>query len=59
MDTWFEIEEKNVRHLWECPECDDALYVQPWFYSEMGTPVCSDCDKDMEYIRTEVNDAKV
>lgn len=59
MQTWYEIEEKKVRHLWECPDCNKGVYVQPWYYSEMGTPICSDCDNDMEYIRTEINDAKV
>lgn len=52
---WVEIEDKKVRHLWECAECDYHVYVEPWFYSEMGEPGCTECDNDMEYIRTEID----
>jgi peptide subunit release factor 1 (eRF1) len=53
---WITVDEKKVRHCWECPECNYRVYVQPWFYSEMGTPVCTECewDDEMEYIRTEI-----
>ena len=50
---WVKIEDKQIRHLWECANCDHYEYVEPWFYSEMGEPVCAECDNDMEYIRTE------
>ena len=50
---WVSIDDKKIRHLWECPECNNHAYVEPWFYSEMGEPVCAECDNDMEYIRTE------
>lgn len=53
---WVIIEEKRVRHLWECPECDSKVHVQPWWYSENGTPMCINCsDQDMEYIHTELD----
>ena len=29
---WIIIDEKKVRHLWECPECDNKVYVEPWWY---------------------------
>lgn len=52
---WIVIDEKKVRHLWECPECDRKAYVEPWFYSENGTPMCVECpDQDMEYINTQI-----
>ncbi len=53
---WIKIDDNKVRHLWECPNCDDKVYVEPWFYSEMGEPVCTACDRDdtMEYIQTEI-----
>ena len=52
---WYDIEDNKVRHYWECPECDRHAYVEPWFYSENGTPMCIHCpDQDMEYIRTEI-----
>ena len=54
---WITVDDKKIRHLWECPECDSAAYIEPWWYSENGTPMCVNCtDQDMEYIRTEYND---
>ena len=57
MENWQTINDKKIRHRWECPECDNYAYVEPWYYSEMGVPVCTDCEWDdtMEYIRTEIN----
>ena len=54
---WISIDDKKIRHLWECPECNNHAYVEPWYYSEMGEPVCTECDWDdtMEYIRTEID----
>ena len=52
---WIIIDEKKVRHLWECADCEANVYVQPWYYSEMGTPFCKDCKKDMEYINTQID----
>ena len=52
---WTKIDDKKVRHLWECADCDNLVYVEPWFYSENGEPFCTKCEKDMEYIRTEVD----
>ena len=53
---WIIIDEKKVRHLWECPDCKDSYsHVEPWFYSEHGEPVCIHCDKTMEYIHTELD----
>jgi formylmethanofuran dehydrogenase subunit E len=52
---WVIIDEKKLRHKWECPNCDEYAYVQPWWYSENGTPMCTECDDDMEYIRTEID----
>ena len=51
---WVIIEEKRVRHRWECAKCNKVEYVPPWYYSEMGTPVCKDCDEDMEYVHTDL-----
>ena len=51
---WIIIDEKKVRHKWECADCEANVYVEPWYYSEMGTPSCLECEKDMEYIHTEL-----
>jgi hypothetical protein len=55
MENWIFVNDHKIRHRWECPECDGHSYVQPWYYSEMGEPMCTDCDSDMEYVRTEYN----
>ena len=52
---WIIIDEKKVRHKWECPECDNKVYIESWWYSENGTPMCDKCDIDMEYIHTEID----
>lgn len=52
---WQTIDDKKIRHLWECPECNNHVYVEPWYYSEMGEPVCPEHDETMEYIHTEID----
>jgi NAD-dependent SIR2 family protein deacetylase len=52
---WIIIDEKKVRHLWECSECNRQAYVEPWYYSEMGTPSCEICEREMEYINTQID----
>jgi Zn finger protein HypA/HybF involved in hydrogenase expression len=52
---WIIIDDKKVRSLWECAECNTKAYVEPWFYSEMGEPICPECDGDMEYINTQID----
>jgi hypothetical protein len=51
------IDDLKVRHFYQCPECNNGVYVHPEFFTEMGVPVCTDCfwDDAMEYVRTEVN----
>jgi uncharacterized protein (DUF983 family) len=53
--NWIKIEAENVRSLWCCPDCGEEQYFNPWFYEKNGTPVCNECDVDMEYDHTEVN----
>ena len=56
-ENWIFVNDHKLRHRWECPECDRAVYVSPWWYSDNGTPMCIYCpDQDMEYILTEYND---
>lgn len=58
MKRWFPIDDLKVRHLYECPECKNKVYVHPEFFAEMGVPMCTDCfwDDVMDYVRTEVTD---
>lgn len=51
---WVIIENKRLRHRWICTDCGQTEYVPPWYYSEVGTPICRDCDTDMEYMHTEI-----
>jgi NAD-dependent SIR2 family protein deacetylase len=53
--SWIIIEDKKVRSLWECSECNTKAYVEPWFYSEMGEPKCEKCNGDTEYIHTVID----
>jgi hypothetical protein len=55
---WRRIADKRVRHRWElvceCTQVEQAVYVDPSFYAESGTPVCEECGEDRRYARTEV-----
>jgi len=55
---WTTIDDNKVRNVWECPECNSKVYVQPWWYSYNGTPMCMECSDsgiDMEYVHTEID----
>jgi hypothetical protein len=51
------IDDLKVRHFYQCPECNNGVYVHPEFFGEMGTPICTDCiwDDEMDYVRTEIS----
>ena len=51
---WKQVQEANVRNIWKCPECDDQAAISPDFYELSGTPMCHECDCNLEYVRTEV-----
>ena len=53
-DNWEVVCDNNVRNYWKCPECNDGAIVSPDEYQNIGTPVCSECDCDMDYVYTEV-----
>lgn len=53
-EIWKVIEDTNIRHVWRCAECEDEVNVLPWDYADIGTPYCSDCEKDMQYLSTEM-----
>jgi len=55
MENWTIIDDTKLRHVWRCAECNDEVTVTPWDYQNIGTPVCCDCDEDMEYLSTEYN----
>ena len=50
------IKDSDVYCVW-LPKCGcnvDEAVVNPDFYEENGTPICSECGEDMEYARTEI-----
>ena len=53
MSEWKEIEDKNVQMTWECPVCKESCRLNPNWYEENGTPMCSE-GEDMVYINTEI-----
>lgn len=48
------IDDRRVNNVWYCPECMEKVEVNPDYYAENGTPVCSECDVDMNYHHTEI-----
>ena len=51
---WKTIGDDKVRHIWRCAECKTEAQISPEWYAGNGTPVCCDCDIDMEYLRTDI-----
>lgn len=64
-NNWVIVNDRQIRHLWGCPACGTQTYKHPFYYEKHGTPVCMakfadgeaelDCDTDMEYLHTEIN----
>jgi hypothetical protein len=50
------INDNKVFNIWTCLDCSDDAEVTPDWYQDNGTPVCSFCDRDMEYVRTEIDE---
>lgn len=48
------LNDEIIYHVWKCPDCKSTARVTADFYQENGTPLCSPCDGDMEYIQTEI-----
>ena len=55
MQYWKKISDDTIRHVWYCEECEDEVNIKPDWYQNNGTPMCSDCDNDMIYSHTEIN----
>ena len=50
------IEDYKVCMFWKCEDCDCVTEVPPTFYQNNGTPVCAECDRDMSYSHTEIEE---
>ena len=55
MQYWKKISDDTIRHVWYCEECEDEVNIEPDWYQNNGTPMCGDCDDDMTYSHTEIN----
>ncbi len=51
---WHKVADEQVRSTWKCPTCKQKVYIEPDWYSNNGTPMCTECDEDMEYVKTEI-----
>jgi hypothetical protein len=52
--VWSPVPDDAVRQVWRCPECKAKERVTPDFYQDNGTPMCTECDENMVYFRTEI-----
>ena len=48
------LDDEKIWCVWQCASCGEKSYVKPWDCQDFGTPVCSECYEEMEYIRTEI-----
>lgn len=55
MEVWQVIDDTKIRHVWRCADCGEESAIVPWDYMNIGTPYCADCDEDMQYLSTEMN----
>jgi hypothetical protein len=51
---WVEIDDDKVRQVWVCDDCSKLHYCTPDTYADIGTPICTDCDINLSYLKTEV-----
>lgn len=51
---WKTIDDERVIHFWECTACGDTASVNPTFYADSGTPMCSECALNMVYVKTQI-----
>lgn len=52
--VWKRVPVDRLRHVWRCPECLMTSTVKPEDYADIGTPMCGNCDCDLDYVRTEI-----
>lgn len=55
---WKKIDDKNIKLVWfcdsDCNESGNRVEISPSFLQENGTPVCDNCDADLEYDHAEI-----
>ncbi len=53
--TWNKIDDCEVIHHWKCSDCDTGIVLHPDYYQDNGTPMCWECEQNMDYQHTECN----
>jgi hypothetical protein len=51
--TWTEVPDEAVRHIWKDEETGEEIEISPDWYQNNGTPITEYGD-DMVYVRTEI-----
>jgi hypothetical protein len=57
MANFVTVKDNQVICHWVCRECSEYVHVHPYFHMESGNPVCPECDEEMEYKETLVDDS--
>ena len=47
-----EVADNKIVTVWECEDCKEVCEVTVDFFQDNGTPMCVDCNTDMNYDRT-------
>lgn len=56
MKNWKQIADEKIRTVWVCPDCKNKARVSPDYFQDNGTPMCCDCDTNMEYLYTKIKE---
>jgi hypothetical protein len=56
---WIKIEDHQVRHEWDCPECHRKTTVCPSSYTYAQPPICAYCWIPMNYVQTEIENRTI
>jgi len=48
------VPDRNIVTVWICPECKEEEEVAVDFFQDNGTPMCCNCDEDLDYLFTYV-----
>ena len=58
MKKFVKVSVKDIREYWKCENKDcehlDPVMVNPDFYANAGTPICSQCADDLVFDHVEV-----
>ncbi len=52
--TWTKLADDRVSHHWQCPDCNADADIAPGWYQDNGTPMCAECEQNMDYQHTEI-----